>query len=45
MTNEIQVTQSVRAYIDDNGPAYINAEDAARGLGFTQEKGGVEYVR
>ena len=26
----------VRAYIDENGTAWINAEDAARGLGFTQ---------
>ena len=25
--------------------AYLNAEDVARGLGFTQEKNGIEYVR
>ena len=28
-----------------NGTAYLQLDTAARGLGFTQEKGGVEYVR
>lgn len=36
--NEIITVQNVRGYIDDNGTAFINAEDAARGLGFTQVK-------
>ena len=36
----------VRAYIDENGTAWINAEDAARGLGFvkTEIKDGKEYI-
>lgn len=36
--------QGVRGYIDDEGTAWLNAEDVARGLGFTQVKNGVEYV-
>lgn len=28
-----------------NEVAYLNVEDIARGLGFTQNKNGVEYVR
>ena len=28
-----------------NGTAYLKLDTVARGLGFTQEKGGVEYVR
>lgn len=36
---------NVRGYIDDRGVAQLNLEDVARGLGFTQAKNGVEYVR
>lgn len=36
---------NLRGYVDENGTAWLNAEDVARGWGFTQEKNGVEYVR
>ena len=35
--------KNVRAYMDENGTAQINLEDAARGLGFVESKG--DYVR
>ena len=44
MSNIITI-KNVRAYLDENGTAQINLEDAARGLGFTQIKAGTEYVR
>ncbi len=34
----------VRGYLDAEGTAWLNVEDVARGLGFTQIKNGVEYV-
>jgi anti-repressor protein len=37
--------KGVRGYLDQNGTAWLNLEDVARGLGFTQKKNGVEYVR
>ena len=44
--NEILNINNVHGYLDkETGTAYLNAEDVARGLGFTQEKNGVEYVR
>ena len=45
-TNEnlVQVFCGVRGYEED-GVAYLHIEDAARGLGFTEQKDGVEYVR
>lgn len=44
--NEILKIETVRGYLDkENGLAYLNAEDVARGFGFTQEKNGVEYVK
>lgn len=45
MANQVIAVQNVRGYLDDNGTAYLNAEDVARGLGFTQtqNKGGKEY--
>lgn len=45
MDKEIMTIQNVRCYLDDKGTAWLNAEDAARGLGFTEVKSGVEYVR
>jgi anti-repressor protein len=39
------VVKNVRVYISEDNVAQINAEDAARGLGFTQEKNGIQYVR
>jgi prophage antirepressor-like protein len=45
-THEIININNVRGYLDkENGTAYLNAEDVARGFGFTQEKNGVEYIR
>jgi anti-repressor protein len=35
----------VRGFIDETGTAQLNLEDVSRGLGFTQEKNGTEYVR
>lgn len=44
--NELINIANVRGYLDKNtGTAYLNAEDVARGFGFVEEKGGVEYVR
>lgn len=46
MTNEIITVANVQGYLDTvNDTAWLNAEDVARGFGFTQEKNGVEYVR
>ncbi len=44
MSNLITISD-VRGYIDKEGTAWLNLEDVARGLGFTQEKGGTEYIR
>jgi prophage antirepressor-like protein len=35
----------VRGYVDKDGMAWLNAEDVARGFGFTQIKSEKEYVR
>jgi phage antirepressor YoqD-like protein len=35
----------VNGYVDENGTAWMNVDAVARGLGFTQTKDGVEYVR
>lgn len=44
--NEILNIRNVHCYMDNQtATAYLNAEDVARELGFTQEKNGVEYVR
>lgn len=44
--NEVLNISHVHGYMDkQTGTAYLNAEDVARGFGFTQEKNGVEYVR
>lgn len=43
--NEILNISNVHGYMDkQTGTAYLNAEDVARGFGFTENKGGVEYV-
>ena len=43
--NEVLNINNVRGYLDkETGTAYLNAEDVARGFGFTREKNGVEYV-
>ena len=46
MSNEIITIGDVRGYIDSNGVAQLNAEDVARGWGFTQvAKSGNAVVR
>lgn len=43
--NEILNINNVHGYLDkETGTAYLNAEDVARGFGFTEIKSGVEYV-
>lgn len=44
MSNIIKIG-GVRGFIDENGVAQLNAEDVARGWGFTEPKNGKEYVR
>ena len=43
--NEIVTINNVRGYIDEKGTAWLNLEDVARGLGFTQVKNKKEYIR
>lgn len=46
MENKIISIQNVKGYLEDsNKIAYLNTEDVARGLGFTQIKNGIEYIR
>ena len=46
MNNDLQVISisGIDCY-ERNGTAYLKLDTVARGLGFTQEKGGVEYVK
>ena len=45
-THEILNVNNVRGYLDPKtGMAYLNAEDVARGFGFTESKNGIEYVK
>jgi len=44
MNNEIMTIGGINCYEKD-GTAYLNLEAVARGLGFTDTKNGVEYVR
>lgn len=41
--NDIITIKGVRGYLDATGTAQLNLEDVSRGLGFTQEKSGIEY--
>lgn len=43
MNSEIQTIEGIECY-EENGVAYLNLEAVARGLGFTREKNGTEYV-
>lgn len=44
--NEIVVIQNVRGYCDEFGTAWLNVEDVAHGLGFTEKAAsGNEVVR
>jgi prophage antirepressor-like protein len=42
--SDLITISNVRGYIED-GTAYLSLEDVARGLGFIDERNGVEYVR
>lgn len=42
--NELITIKNVRGYSDENGTAYLNLEDVARGLGFTEAKDS-KYIR
>lgn len=48
--NDLQIFNSdefgeIRAYLDADNVAWFNAADVAHGLGFTEMKNGVEYIR
>lgn len=43
--NDLITVSGVRGYIDENGIAQLSFEDVARGLGFTEIKNNVEYIR
>lgn len=43
--SDLITISGVSGYVDENGTAQLNLEAVARGLGFTQNKNGVEYVR
>ena len=43
--NELITIEKVRGYVGENGMIFLNLEDVARGLGFTQIKNQIEYVR
>lgn len=43
--NELVTINNVRGYLDDDNTAWLNLEDVARGLGFTQVKNNKEYIR
>lgn len=45
MSSNIVTIQNVTGYLDENGTAWLKAEDVTRGLGWTQLKNNVEYVR
>lgn len=45
MNNSIITIENVKGYIGKDNLIYLNLEDVARGLGFTQVKNGIEYVR
>ena len=42
---EIINVKNVRGYLDEYGIVYVSLEDICRGLGFTQIKNKVEYIR
>lgn len=44
MNNLVEI-KNVRGYVSEEGVAFLNLEDVARGLGFIQMKNGKEYVR
>lgn len=42
--DDLITIKNVNGYLDKNGVAHLNLEDVARGLGFTENKSGKEYV-
>ena len=45
MNMDLITTSGVKGFIDEKGTAWLSLEDVAKGLGFTQVKNHVEYVR
>lgn len=45
MSASIEIIKGVHCYVDKDNVAQLNLEDVARGLGFTQNKNGTEYIR
>lgn len=43
--NKIQIFSNVKCFLDSNQIVWLDAEDVAKGFGFTEMKNGVEYVR
>ena len=44
--NNLQIIKGIRCYLDENGEAFLNLEDSARGLGFTHiATSGNEVIR
>lgn len=42
--NNLEIIKGVSCY-EENGTVFLKLEDVARGLGFTQEKNGAQYVK
>lgn len=42
--DKIMIIKNVRCYQDNKGVAQLNLEDVARGLGFIENKNGIEYI-
>lgn len=45
MDNSLMTIKNVRGYIGENGKAFLNLEDVARGLGFTDTSKGTNKIR
>ena len=43
--NDLITIKNVRGYVDENGTAFLNLEDVARGLGFVDRSKGTEKIR
>jgi prophage antirepressor-like protein len=43
--NDLITISGVAGYLDENGMVFLKLEDVARGLGFTDNSKGTEYVR
>lgn len=43
--NKIQIFSNVKCFLDSNQIVWLDAEDVAKGFGFTEMKNGIEYIR